>query len=141
MGKASPALFLEKGIEKITVKICKRDKREEKSKSMRIAQYLQVKERLKSIRINADISQKEMAAKLDLSVPSYSNYENGYTEPPIEVIQKFCSIIGITEETFFGFAITYPKKDMKEDLKINKEIQCFSVTYTDGSMDVFEKIN
>ena len=52
--------------------------------------------------MGADISQKEMAAKLELSVPTYSNYENGYSELPIEVIQKFCSIIGIKEELFGG---------------------------------------
>lgn len=39
---------------------------------------------MKSFRIGADISKKEMAAKLELSVPTYSNYENGYSEPPLE---------------------------------------------------------
>lgn len=44
-----------------------------------------------------------MATKLNLSVPSYSNYENGYREAPMEIIEKFCSIIGITLDNFFGF--------------------------------------
>ena len=73
---------------------------------MRIAHYLHVDKRLKSFRVGADMSQKEMAAKLELSVPTYSNYENGYSEPPVEVIQKFCSIIGIDEDLFFGFTVT-----------------------------------
>jgi transcriptional regulator with XRE-family HTH domain len=73
---------------------------------MRIAHYLHVDKRLKSFRMGADMSQKEMAAKLELSVPTYSNYENGYSEPPVEVIQKFCSIIGIDEDLFFGFTVT-----------------------------------
>ena len=54
---------------------------------MRIAHYLHVDKRLKSFRMGADISQKEMAAKLELSVPTYSNYENGYSEPPMELIR------------------------------------------------------
>lgn len=134
---------MEKGIEKITVKICKRDKRKGKSKVMRISQYLQVNERLKFFRADKGkgITQRQMATKLGLSYSTYSNYENGYSEPSVEVIQKFCSIIGITEETFFGFALTYPKKERKEDLKTNKKIQSFSITYTDGSVDVFKKIN
>ena len=69
---------------------------------MRISQYLQVNERLKFFRVDRGkgITQKEMARKLGLSYSAYSNYENGYSEPPIEIIQKFCSIIGITEEIF-----------------------------------------
>lgn len=81
---------------------------------MRIAHYLHVDKRLKSFRMGADISQKEMAAKLELSVPTYSNYENGYSEPPMEVIQKFCSILGIKEDLFFGYTIK-----PKEDISIN----------------------
>lgn len=81
---------------------------------MRIAHYLHIDKRLKSFRIGADMSQKEMAAKLELSVPTYSNYENGYSEPPMEIIQKFCSIIGINEDLFFGFTV---KRD--EDISIN----------------------
>jgi transcriptional regulator with XRE-family HTH domain len=73
---------------------------------MRIAHYLHIDKRLKSFRTGADMSQKEMASKLGLSVPTYSNYENGYSEPPVEVIQKFCSIIGIDEDLFFGFTVT-----------------------------------
>ena len=72
---------------------------------MRISHYLRIDKRLKSFRIDADMSQKEMAAKLNLSVPTYSNYENGYSEPPIEIIQKFCSILDIDENTFFGFTV------------------------------------
>lgn len=68
---------------------------------MRIAQYFQVDKRLKFFRRAAHISQKRMAAKLELPVPTYSNYENGYSEPSMEVIQKFCSIIGIKEKSFF----------------------------------------
>ncbi|MBQ4058169.1 MAG: helix-turn-helix transcriptional regulator [Lachnospiraceae bacterium] len=46
---------------------------------MRISQYLHLDKRLKSLRIGADISQKKMAQMLNLSVPTYSNYENGYS--------------------------------------------------------------
>lgn len=107
---------------------------------MRISQYLCIDKRLKSFRRDKGITQRDMALKLGLSYSRYSNYENGYSEPPVEVIQKFCSIIGINEEVFFGFTITHSKKNFKEELKQNKEIQSFSVTYTDGSIDIFKKI-
>lgn len=70
---------------------------------MRISHYLEIDKKLKNLRQSAGISQKDMAAKLNLSVPSYSNYENGYSEAPMEIIEKFCSIIGITLDNFFGF--------------------------------------
>ncbi len=70
---------------------------------MRISHYLEINQKMKALRQNANISQKDMAAKLELSVPSYSNYENGYSEPPMEIIESFCEIIGITIDSFFGF--------------------------------------
>lgn len=70
---------------------------------MRISHYLEINKKMKTLRQDASISQKDMASKLELSVPSYSNYENGYSEPPMEVIEQFCSHLGITIDTFFGF--------------------------------------
>ena len=70
---------------------------------MRISHYLEIDSKLKSLRQEAKISQKEMASKLGLSVPSYSNYENGYSEPPMEIIESFCGILGLSLDSFFGF--------------------------------------
>ena len=70
---------------------------------MRISHYLEIDKKMKSLRQNAGLSQKSMAAQLELSVPSYSNYENGYSEPPMEIIEQFCKHLGITLDTFFGF--------------------------------------
>lgn len=70
---------------------------------MRISHYLEIDKKMKTLRQNSGITQKNMAAKLDLSVPSYSNYENGYSEPPMEIIEAFCNILGISLDTFFGF--------------------------------------
>ena len=74
---------------------------------MRISQYLHLDKRLKSLRIGADISQKKMAQMLNLSVPTYSNYENGYSEPPVEILEKVCEIIGVPFEDFLGFQSPY----------------------------------
>ena len=74
---------------------------------MKISQYLQIHKQMKILRIKADITQKVMAAKLELSVPTYSNYENGYSEPSMEVIQKSCTVLGISEDAFFGYVISH----------------------------------
>lgn len=57
---------------------------------MRLSEYLEVGKKMKTARTNAGISQRDMAIKLALSNSSYSNYENGYSEPPAEIIVKFC---------------------------------------------------
>ena len=44
---------------------------------MKIVQYLQIGRCLKILRMTAGIKQKEMADSLEMSVQTYSNYENG----------------------------------------------------------------
>ena len=75
---------------------------------MRISEYLQVGARLKSTRIKAGINQNEMARKLNLSNSTYSNYENGYSEPPMEIILEFCNIIEMPIDQLFDFHVSSP---------------------------------
>ena len=63
---------------------------------MRLGEYFEIGKRMKQARTNAGINQRDMSAKLSLTNSSYSNYENGYSEPPVEIILKFCEILGIT---------------------------------------------
>ncbi|MCQ2088273.1 MAG: helix-turn-helix transcriptional regulator [Bacilli bacterium] len=72
---------------------------------MRISHYLELDKKMKNLRVSSGMSQKDMAAKLDLSVPSYSNYENGYSEPPMEILQKFCEILNVSVSDLFGFNV------------------------------------
>lgn len=41
-------------------------------------------------------SQRAVAMEQNLTISTYSNYENGYREPPMEVIEQFCNLLGIT---------------------------------------------
>ena len=72
---------------------------------MRISEYLQVGNKMKTKRISAGINQRKMARKLGLSYSTYSNYENAYSEPPMEVIIKFCEILKISVEDLFGMEL------------------------------------
>lgn len=62
---------------------------------MRLSEYLEVSKKLKAARINRGFSQGEMAKCLGISNSAYSNYENGYSEPPVEILEAFCKKIGI----------------------------------------------
>lgn len=76
---------------------------------MRLGEYFEIGKRMKQARSNAGINQRDMSARLSLTNSSYSNYENGYSEPPVEVILKFCDILGITLEDLLQLKIIAPK--------------------------------
>lgn len=55
------------------------------------------------------MSQRDMAIKLSVSNSAYSNYENGYSEPPAEIIIKFCDVLDITLENLLELKVATPK--------------------------------
>ena len=81
---------------------------------MRISEYLQVGQKMKTARKGHRYSQRAMAKELNLSFSTYSNYENGYSEPPMEVIRQFCAILEISENELFEMNISSPKRTSVE---------------------------
>jgi len=77
---------------------------------MRLSEYLEIGNKIKTARTNAGISQRNMATKLGLSYSTYSNYENGYSEPPMEVLIQLCDILGISIEQLLEFKISPSSK-------------------------------
>jgi len=53
-------------------------------------------ENLKQIRIKKGLSQKEVAARLSVSQPSYAQYENGKRNPKLETVQKIADALGVS---------------------------------------------
>lgn len=91
---------------------------------MRLSEYLEVGKKMKTARTSAGISQRDMAIKLALSNSSYSNYENGYSEPPAEVIVKFCDVLNITMENLLELKVAASKNGNCENI-------CRFTFYTD----------
>ena len=69
---------------------------------MGINELLNIGSKMKKIRIENGIPQKEMAKLLNLSVSTYSNYENGHREPPEDIITKFCIELNISLAELLG---------------------------------------
>lgn len=61
---------------------------------------------MKSLRKEKGISQKKMAEKLEMIPSAYSNYENLFTDIPVEVMQKFCKEIGCSMKELIGFDVS-----------------------------------
>ena len=76
---------------------------------MKLSEYLEVGKKMKTARTNAAVSQRDMAKKLGLSNSAYSNYENGYSEPPAEITVKFCDVLKITMEQLLGLSVPAPR--------------------------------
>ena len=76
---------------------------------MRLGEYFEIGKRMKQARTNAGINQRDMSVKLALTNSSYSNNENGYSEPPVETILKFCDILGITLNDLLEVKVVAPK--------------------------------
>lgn len=68
--------------------------------------------RLKELREDKDLKQKDLASILNIAQNTYSNYENGKTEPPYEILKKLCFFTVFLPTIFWN----YPK-----DLNIPKD--------------------
>ena len=61
-----------------------------------------IKERLKKIRKENGVSQKEVADYLGVSVSAYSNYEQGIREPSLDMLLKLSDFFDTTCDYLLG---------------------------------------
>ena len=69
--------------------------------------------RLKDLREDSDITQKALAERLHIRQNTYSQYENGQRQIPIEVLIKLSEIYGISVDYILGLTDVkqpYPRK-------------------------------
>ncbi len=61
-----------------------------------------IKERLKRLRKENGVSQKEVADYLGVSVSAYSNYEQGIREPSLDMLLKLSDFFDTTCDYLLG---------------------------------------
>jgi len=59
-------------------------------------------ERLRILRIEKGLSQKEVAESIGVTTSAYSNYEQGIREPSIEIIISLCKFFDISSDYLIG---------------------------------------
>lgn len=59
-------------------------------------------ERIKALRVDKDLSQKELADILDVTRSAYSNYENGIRELPVEILSRLADFYGTSVDYIIG---------------------------------------
>ena len=60
------------------------------------------KERLKEMRIEKKLSQKELAEALSVSQRSISSWETGFRQPDFETLEKIAKYFGVSADYLLG---------------------------------------
>ena len=68
-----------------------------------IANYLEIGQKIKSIRSTKELSQRELAKKINIPVTSLSNYENGNRVPSVEILEKIEDNKAVLSRTYDSF--------------------------------------
>ena len=69
--------------------------------------------RLKALREDSDIPQKELANFLNIKQNTYSQYENGQRQLPIDALKKLSEYFNVSTDYILGITdikTPYPKK-------------------------------
>lgn len=88
---------------------------------MGVNEYIKIGSRIKELRIEKGIKQKDMAGMLGVSVSTYSNYENGYREPSMDIIEKAAKILEVKIDELIGRSLT--DAYLQAIIKINPSFQ------------------
>lgn len=60
--------------------------------------------RLKELRVDNDMSQTELAEKLNLKASAISKYEKGITQPSIDTLKNLVEIFSVTVDYLIGMS-------------------------------------
>lgn len=68
--------------------------------------------KLKELREDRDLKQREIAFLLNIAQNTYSNYENGKTEAPYEIMKKLCLFYNVSADYILGLpkGLHYPER-------------------------------
>ncbi|MGX7047745.1 transcriptional regulator [Lactococcus piscium] len=78
-------------------------------------------ERLKTLRSEAKLTQKEIANKLNISQKGYSYWERGEREPNNDSLQKLANIFNVSTDYLLGKTDQVKKSTFDEDLEKSLE--------------------
>ncbi len=66
-------------------------------------------ERIRALREDRDLKQKEIAQLLQVSQGTYSRYESGYLDIPSSVLIKLASFYGVSVDYLLGLTDCKPR--------------------------------
>lgn len=66
--------------------------------------FMILKERLKELRVERGLKQKDVAEALEISVSCYGGYEQGYREPDLKTLIKICKLFETSSDFLLGLS-------------------------------------
>lgn len=64
--------------------------------------YIYMNERLKFLRKQKNVSQKEVANAIGITLSAYSNYEQGIREPNLQILVSICKYYEVSADYLLG---------------------------------------
>ena len=104
---------------------------------------MNLSERIKNIRKEKGLTQKELAEKAGLSIASIQGYEQGKYKPKIEQLEKLsaaleCSLYDLTQHTKTNYTLT----DLKAlKTAISKDSHSMQQLRSDALLSLFHTLN
>ena len=80
---------------------------------------------LKQLRIDAGMTQKEVAEALGKSQPLIGHWETGYSQPDANTLFTLCSLYGTTVDKAFGFDSEMCIRDRDQTVNVQCSAQIF----------------
>ena len=71
---------------------------------------------LRKIRKKHNLTQEQLAEKIDISLPNISYIENGKTYPSVDTQEKLCKILKIKYQDLYAFDELPTVKEMKMEI-------------------------
>lgn len=72
-------------------------------------------ERLKALRKEAKLTQKQIAKSLNIKQPTYAQWENGRTKPKGETLERFADFFNVSTDYLLGKTDIKNSSDIDED--------------------------
>lgn len=96
-------------------------------------------ERLKSLRIQHNFTQKQMAEFLGTSQPSYQNWEKGTRKPSGDTIQKIANFFNVSTDYLLG-KTDFPDLDLEFDIDnaIDNSVAYDGTPITDNDREIIK---
>ena len=100
---------------------------------------MEFKDRLKEIRLNKKLTQKEIANHFNTSPQSYAQWEKGIRKPSAENLQKLADFFNVSTDYLLGKTdIPDPESDIDLDTAIDNSVAYDGTPITDHDREIIK---
>ncbi|WP_081281160.1 helix-turn-helix domain-containing protein [Streptococcus dysgalactiae] len=86
-------------------------------------------ERLKALRLEASLTQKDIADKFNIKQPTYAQWESGRTKPRSATLEKFASFFNVSTDYLLGNTdIKKPESPSQPELFFRQAVSDMKLT-------------